>query len=141
MPQSLNFWTGNVCQRIPHGCTSRCCVITRVLLPRTTQASMESKQCIPDSDPGGSNSVFPPELSGISYENNCRKVRSSVGKGCKPRTDTPSSKYKSIYICCMLSAIKANCQHHPEKNYQHQYFNGHNPLSSFSFSIAIIQVM
>ena len=102
------------------------------MLGHDTGASSEHTPCehgtekrIADTDPGGCDTVFPSELSGISYEDNSGKITGTVSKGGKPGAYAPAAEYEAVDIGGILAAVETYADHHTEKDYKHQNLDYH----------------
>ena len=82
-------------------------------------------QGVADSDPGCRNTVFPTELSGVTYENNRREIGGAVRKCCEPGTDGAAAQDESVDIGGSLPAIETDAHHNGKEQQKHQYFDNH----------------
>ena len=79
-------------------------------------------QSVSNAYPGCRNTVFPTELSCVSYENNRREIGGAVRECCEPGTDRAAAQYESVDIGGSLSAIETDDGKEQQK---HQYFDNH----------------
>ena len=63
---------------------------------------------IANTDPGGSKTIFPAELSGIADEDNSGKIRGTISKRSQPWTNRASAKDKAIDIGGVASAVQTD---------------------------------
>ena len=85
------------------------------MLGHDTSAAAQDYPCkqgtderVADTDPGGCQTIFPAELSGIADKDNGGKIRSAIGECSQPRTDRASTQDKAIDISGMASAIQTD---------------------------------
>lgn len=71
---------------------------------------------VADARPGGSNPVFPSELSGVAHEYNGGKIGGSVSKSGQPGTDRSSTQNKTVDVCGVFAAVKADADQDREVN-------------------------
>ena len=70
---------------------------------------------VAESYPSGGKTEVPTKLSGITYENNRGKIRSSESESGKPRAYGASAQYESVNIGSVLPAVQADTDHHCKK--------------------------
>ena len=78
-----------------------------------------TEKSISYSDPCGSNSVLPSELTRIPYEYDCGKIACSVCESRKPGTYASASEYESVYIGSVFTAVKTDSDHYGKEYYEH----------------------
>jgi hypothetical protein len=84
-----------------------------------------TEQCISDTDPGRSDTVFPTELSGVTDKDNGGKVAGTVSKSGKPGTYASAAEYEAVDIGGVLAAVETYADHHAEKEYKHHDLDNH----------------
>ena len=95
-------------------------------------ASAEDPPCHQGTDqgvsnayPGGRNTVFPTELSCVSYENNRGEIGGAVRECREPGTDGAAAQYESVDIGGSLPALETDANHDGKEHQKHQYFDNH----------------
>ena len=71
--------------------------------------------CVSDTDPCGSNTVFPTELSCVSDEYNSREIRCSVTESREPGAGGPAAQNESLNAVCLLTGHYTDDDHHCEE--------------------------
>ena len=102
------------------------------MLSHNTRASAENRPCeertddrVTDTDPGGRDTEFPAELTGVADEDNGGEIRCTVSKGGQPGTDASASENKAVDVGSVAAAVDTNAYHDAEKQHQHQNFDYH----------------
>ena len=84
-----------------------------------------AEQRVADSGPGGGDTVFPSELTGVADENDRREIGSPVGEGCEPGPDAAPPEDEAVDIRRALSAVEADREHDGKENENQCNFNSH----------------
>ena len=83
-------------------------------------------QRVAKTDPSGSQTEVPAELSGISDKDNRRKVRCTKRKRRQPRAHRAASQHESVDVLSTLAAHKAHQEHSGKEHHQKDNFYDHS---------------
>ena len=71
---------------------------------------------VADARPGGSDAVFPAELTCVADENDGGEIRGSVCERGQPGTDASAAENEAVDVGRVLAAIQTDADHDAEKD-------------------------
>ena len=80
--------------------------------PQDAPCQQRADQSVADADPGGGQTIFPAELTGVSDKDDRREIRCTESECRKPGADIAASQDESLDVRCGPAAIEADADHH-----------------------------